>query len=490
MAILECKSGQDARSDLRPAAAAVPRAWRVLDAGRALDSGTRPVACSPRREPPRHLRSWYLLLFYLLFFAASGWCQEPDSLDGAAGQAVNLSRNEQWRQKREQRLGEIRPMKQGRLERLMLWVEERGMNFEYKGVTPGIANFPSGSGFSPQLRFWFPRIFDSPVDVQATAAYSFRNYQMYRFQVGRVLALDPQELVAEGDTGGLSKFRGLSRRPSDFFLYADIGYYYYPEEDFFGIGPDSKQEERSNYLLESGAYTAAVGFRVNPWLVLGGGAGLVQLSLRSGKDDRFPSTEDVVYSAPVPGLEQAPDYYRYLTAAFVDYRDTPGNAHKGGFFGFQILRVDDKGGNEFEFTRYMFDARQYVPLGSPQRVLALWFLTNFDDPDPGSEVPFYLMRTLGGGNTLRGFREFRFRDRNRMHLSAEYRWEASPVLEFALFYDTGKVFSDSDDFNFGHLEDSIGFGARFKTGGSTAMRVEVADSDEATRYSWRFSASF
>jgi len=434
-----------------------------------------------------------LLPACLLLAATAAWCQQADSLPGAAGTGTAPgagSRGELWRQQREAKMASIQPEKPGRLESLMLFVEKRGLNFEFQGIAPGIGNFPSGAGFAPEVRFWFPRVFDTPVDVQAIAAYSIYNYQMYRFQIGRILALGPDELVGEGDTGGLSRFRGVSRRATDFFYYADVSYYYYPEEDFFGIGPDSKPEDRSNYLLETGALSGAVGYRANPWVVFGAGAGLVHPSLRSGKDDNVPPTQDVFAPGSVPGLEAAPDYYRYVVSALVDYRDVPGNAHNGGFYGFQVLRVDEKAGTEFEFTRYTFDARQYISLGSPQRVLALWFLTSLDDADAGAQVPFYLMRALGGGHTLRGFQGYRFRDTHRLHLSTEYRWEASPALELALFYDTGKVFPDRHEFNFADLEDSYGFGIRFKTSSSTAMRVEVADSDEATRFACRFSASF
>ena len=427
----------------------------------------------------------------LLLPGANGWCQAPDSVRAATpGDAGASTRSALWRGQREQRAGTLRPEKTGTLESLMLWVEKRGLNFEFQGVAPGIGNFPTGAGFAPQLRFWFPRVLDTPLDVQAIAAYSIHHYQSYSFQIGRILSLGPERLVGEGDTGGLSQFRGLSRRQSDFFLYGSVAYNYYPEEDFFGIGPDSREEDRSNYLLESTAYTVNMGYRPNRWVVIGGGTGLVQMSLRSGKQGDLRSIEQVFAPDSVPGLSPAPDYYRSVLGFFVDFRDVPGNAHKGGLFGFQVLRDDQKDGDQFEFTRYTFDAREYISLGSPQRVLALWFLTSMDDPDPGSEVPFYLMRTLGGGHTLRGFRGGRFRDTNRLHLSGEYRWEASPALEFALFYDAGKVFGDRAQWNFTDLEDDFGFGTRFKTSRETAMRVEVANSHEGTRFAWKFSASF
>ena len=49
------------------------------------------------------------------------------------------------------------------------------------------------------------------------------------------------------------------------------------------------------------------------------------------------------------------------------------------------------------------------------------------------------MPTLGGNDTLRGFRNYRFRGPHALLLQAEYRWELWSGLDGALFYDAGKV---------------------------------------------------
>ncbi len=61
------------------------------------------------------------------------------------------------------------------------------------------------------------------------------------------------------------------------------------------------------------------------------------------------------------------------------------------------------------------------------------------------DVPFYFQRTLGGPDDLRGFRQFRFRDRNMLLLQAEYRWEIFTAVDGAIFYDAGKVASRIED---------------------------------------------
>ena len=92
----------------------------------------------------------------------------------------------------------------------------------------------------------------------------------------------------------------------------------------------------------------------------------------------------------------------------------------------------------------------------------------------GSEVPFYYQRTLGGPADLRGFRQFRFRDRNLLLLQAEYRWEIFTAVDGAIFYDAGKVASRIEDLNFRDLESDYGIGFRFGTVNGVFLRVEGA----------------
>ena len=66
-------------------------------------------------------------------------------------------------------------------------------------------------------------------------------------------------------------------------------------------------------------------------------------------------------------------------------------------------------------------------------------LASTSDQATGQQVPFYLMPTLGGNDSLRGFRDYRFRGPHALLLQGEYRFEIWSGLDGALFYDAGKV---------------------------------------------------
>ena len=82
----------------------------------------------------------------------------------------------------------------------------------------------------------------------------------------------------------------------------------------------------------------------------------------------------------------------------------------------------------------------------------------------GQEVPFYLLPTLGGSTTLRGFLDDRFRDRDLLLFNAEYRFpiinldRGLSTLPIFLSRVTGNVFLDC-----GSAFDNA-YAAEFKTG--------------------------
>ena len=83
------------------------------------------------------------------------------------------------------------------------------------------------------------------------------------------------------------------------------------------------------------------------------------------------------------------------------------------------------------------------------------------------------MPTLGGNDTLRGFRQYRFRGPNAILAQGEYRYEIWSGLDGALFYDAGKVANRRADLNFKDLETDYGFGFRFNTDNAIVFRVDA-----------------
>ena len=366
------------------------------------------------------------------------------------------------------------------------------IGFNFHGFHPEpFTQLGTGSGFAPRLRYYQPRLADSPFDLQASAQVSILKYQQHAIELGRIQSGGkrfsmPQKayerLLFEGP--------GVPGDPTRFYLYGQVRYRNFPREDFYGLGSQSLEENRTTYTLEDLSYDDVGGVQKGR-VAAGLRAGWLSTEARAGQDDRFPPTQAIFGETEAPGVTAGRVQFFRTEASFeLDFRDEPGNPHRGGVVTISHLRFDERDDDAFDFTRTAVDARAFVPLGSPQRVLALRLYASSDEPRTGAAVPFFLQDYLGGSHSLRGFRRNRFIDENLLGLSAEYRWEALTFVEFTLFYEAGKAFPDDADFDLDGLRKSYGVGVRFKSKKAVHFRVDVAWGDEGTRLYLKFGPSY
>jgi hypothetical protein len=356
---------------------------------------------------------------------------------------------------------------------------------------PRLEIVSSGSGLAPMLHFWAPDIGGTAVDVHASAFYSLSKYQHYDLQVGLVPHEGERLPRVERGTSAVFPLSDLEKTAAvqGFNIYASARYRDYPREDFYGLGPDSLQLDRTDYRLKDGLYEGIVRFGVGH-VSLMGRAGLLQTSILPGTDSAYPNTEFANDDQAAPGLLRSPDFVHLSAGAWLELRDEPGNPHRGASLGVAFSRLDDRQGNAFQWNRLSVDAREYIPLGSNRHVVALRQVTSLDDPDAGSNVPFYLHSTVGGSALLRGYSAFRFRDDKLLAFTGEYRFEVHPKLELALIYSTGKVFPTMSDFDLHDLRRSFGAGIRLKSPRKVKLRVDVLHGPERTRVDIKLEPSF
>ena len=133
---------------------------------------------------------------------------------------------------------------------------------------------------------------------------------------------------------------------------------------------------------------------------------------------------------------------------------------------------------------------QHVPILRETWVVSLRGRVETSWGKSDQQVPFYLLPSLGGGNSLRGYPSWRFRGRNSLLLQGEWRIIANRGFETAVFYDAGKVAERTSDLDLDDLHTDYGFGARFHALHSTFLRVELAHSREGLRLVFASSAAF
>jgi hypothetical protein len=366
---------------------------------------------------------------------------------------------------RDQKAAEIAPPERPAVEKALYWYDNQYLLAKIFGGWNGIhlagGDFPAGAGM--KFGVGYTRGIGSTtgadrqhrVELDTAAAYSTRGYTrgMAALSVNH-MAGAPIDLRVRGQ------------------------YYEFPQEDFFGLGQDSLSGNRTDYLLKSTETSAELRWKPAKNVALVGSVAYLQPTIGSGTDSRYPSTEELFAPSTIPGFTAQPDFLRHEASAAFDWRDNPQHPKAGGRYAFQLADYRDQNLDAYSFRQIDVDVQQYVPLPHRYRTLALRAGAVLTDPRRGQDVPFFYQPTLGGSQELRGFREFRFRDRNSMAFTAEYRWEASWLLDGALFVDAGKVARERRDLSLRDLDVSYGFGFRVHSNSAFVARLDLAFSRE------------
>lgn len=249
-----------------------------------------------------------------------------------------------------------------------------------------------------------------------------------------------------------------------------------PSVAFFGTGNDSERDDRTSFFYR--ATTIGVSTRVKPARLVAIGGGL----------DAIRSEASMAAGAASIG-SSTPDYRRSRLFAEIDSRTSPDYTRRGGLYRIEWSDYAQTNAGTESFRRVDAEFQQFVPLLRENWVLAFRAIASATQTASGREVPFFMLPSLGG-HALRGYSDWRFRDRNRLLLTGEYRWTAGPFVDMALFVDAGKVGARVADLGLRDLKMSSGLGVTLHTGSATLTRIEVARSHEGTRLAFSLSPSF
>ena len=360
------------------------------------------------------------------------------------------TRAEALRAERAAKAQATRPHEPNALERGLDVFEDRAIFIlDREGFYPKLGSLTVGSGFAYGLGYRDRDLLNNYGALDVWVAGSTRGYFAAEGRI-RFPELAHKRLLVEGWAG---------RRD-------------YAGEYFFGLGPNSNRDAQSDYGLRSTIVGASAGVRPFSKMIVGGSLEYLTPSIGRGNDDSLPDTEDVFTEAEAPGVSQRADYLRTHGFFELDYRQ-PRYPRQGGFIRADLSHYDDRTTGAYTFNRLDLDLRQFVGFLAGRRVFGLRAFMSTSDVKDGHTVPFYGMPSLGGNDTLRGFRMYRFRGPHALLLQAEYRWEIWSGLDGALFYDAGKTPLDRSDLNLDGLQSDYGFGFRFNTNNGIIFRVDA-----------------
>ena len=140
-----------------------------------------------------------------------------------------------------------------------------------------------------------------------------------------------------------------------------------------------------------------------------------------------------------------------------DTRTEAFSPDKGTFAQFYFNHFGKLTGSDYDYTNIVLDYRKFFRLYK-QQVLALqgYFFGNV-----GSEVPIRSLASFGGNNSMRGYYDGRYRDKNQLVFQGEYRMPVYKKWGIVVFGSTGDVSNTFTNYSLNDLKYSYGAGIRF-----------------------------
>jgi hypothetical protein len=334
------------------------------------------------------------------------------------------------------------------------------------GFYPEMSNMPTGAGWisaGPGYRYW---LFGDQMFIDGSAAVSWRAYKMAQARIEL-----PQLAKSRLALGTQVRWQDLT------------------QVTYFGDGANSLETNRSEYRLKSTNVAAYATVRPTRWLSVGGRIGWLDRPSMLAPAGTFqrgnPPTQEVFGGDPVFALSSQPSFaYREASIA-ADTRNRRSHPTSGGIYRAAWAGYTDQDHGTFSFRRSEVEAAHFIPVSRSRVVFAMhgWLVASHTAENEW--VPFYLEPGLGGHNTLRGYSDFRFHDRNLLVVNAEARFALVTHLDAAVFADAGNVAPEIGDLNLDKR--SYGVGVRMHSRESTFARVDVAHGAEGWRFMFRLS---
>jgi len=391
--------------------------------------------------------------------SAAPICLVAAALSVAAPAWSQTSRTDAVAERQAEKAKDLKPRMPPGAERAFKWVKDELID-EPSGLYPLFGSVYSGGGFT--LGAGYRRYYGDNTHWDAKVLQSIRNY--------RLLELSTDSWNHAG--GRLD-------------VHARAGWRDAPDVPFYGLGIDSPRTAAGFGVTQAYGGADAV-WRALPNVRLQGGLTYEDYSVAEQSGSR-PSIDSLFTPLTAPALGLDPAYWHGTASVGYDWRPAAGYARSGGLY---QVRYHRYAGGVDDFDRVEGEVVQHVPLVRQNWVLSLRGQTDAILGDT-AVVPYYLLPSLGGGDTLRGFSSWRFRDRNAALATAELRWIPNRnIVDVALFYDAGMVAPEFGDLTLRRFKSDAGIGVRFHGPAATPLRIELAKSREGLHLVFAGSAAF
>ncbi len=256
---------------------------------------------------------------------------------------------------------------------------------------------------------------------------------------------------------------------------------------FFGLGPRAPADARSYYRHElSWGGLEIEQPLAGPLTVDLSGLYSLAGAYRAPGDDR-PRLPDRHAGAVPAGYGHRVDGATLAAALKIDTTGQTGRPESGGLVRGRVARFVASDGRAVDHWSYRLEVERFIDLWHTRRALAVRWFWSWIDPIGDQDVPLQQLMTNDDPDLLRGFHDFRWRDRGMTALTLEYRWPLKAIrtidgagIDAYLLTDIGQVFGGPREIRRDDLQVSWGAGVRLISARGFFARAEIARSAEET----------
>jgi len=245
-----------------------------------------------------------------------------------------------------------------------------------------------------------------------------------------------------------------------YILYYDIGHSYFPE-NFWGVGPDTKDEWHERYVAEQ--YGGSVHAKKKLFKRMFAGLLYDYQNVFTVKYDAGGVFDTTKFLGKTP--------YQISGGGLSLSYDTRNKAFwptKGFYVNTIFTNYDKAIGSNYNFYKWTVDLRLFQKLFL-QHVFAVQ-LYNYST---FGQTPMKNLARLGGVDNLRGFYQGRLRDKNMASLIAEYRAPIYWRISLVAFGGIGNVYSDKDPLFNNEFRYSFGGGIRLNVLPKDKLNIRI-----------------
>lgn len=251
---------------------------------------------------------------------------------------------------------------------------------------------------------------------------------------------------------------------------------------FFGIGRDTQKPDKLNYDNSTRKFQLKGGYIVNSFLDINLQFEYTDIHVKRGADSKLAQVVDAYagdslirtssyFASSIDlGFNLLGDGDEKVESVRLDFRYTDGVTFLHDGSNYQVFDAETKWFKQFHEKWSFAGSLSY------QEVY-------------GNNLPFYILSSLGGSRSNRGYELGRFYDSISLVGMAELRWKFYQLKKFgfttdwelALFYDYGQVAQKVSAIDFQHLQHTVGIGIRTHFAANVLTRVDVGYSEEGLK---------